>query len=364
MLDSLSLGRGTLLLPAFLPDATLGVVRTLDSEDVEACGIDAVVMNVFHLMQRPGSSTIRALGGLHEMFGWQRPIMTDSGGFQAYSLIRENARYGALTDRGIIFRPEGSRRKINLTPEKSIQLQMAYGADIVVCLDDCTSADAPYEVQHEAVRRTIAWAKRCREAYDQRLASTGQGDAERPLILGVVQGGNEPDLRRECAEALLEIGFDGFGLGGWPLDTEGDLLADIIAYLREQIPREYPMHALGVGHPQHVVTCWKMGYEMFDSSMPTRDARHGRLLVMDDAGSGPPEGDWFSYLYIRDEQHVKDGRPVSETCDCLTCRRYSRAFLHHLYSIKDGLYNRLATMHNLRFMARLMERLRGDGDGR
>jgi queuine tRNA-ribosyltransferase len=359
--DVLRLAHGDLPLPAFMPDATLGVVRTLDAADVEACGVDAVVMNVFHLMQRPGSSTIRALGGLHEMFGWRRPIMTDSGGFQAYSLIRENPRYGAITDRGILYRPEGSQRRVNLTPEKSVQLQMAYGADVVVCLDDCTSAEAPYAVQREAVERTVAWARRCREAYDQRLRATGPGEGERPLLFGVVQGGNEPDLRRACAEALLELGFDGYGLGGWPLDAEGNLLADIIGYLREQIPPEFPMHALGVGHPQHVVDCYRMGYPMFDSSMPTRDARHGRLLVMHEE-RGPLVGDWFSYLYVRDEHLVKDGRPVSETCDCLVCRRYSRAYLRHLYAIKDGLYNRLATIHNLRFMMRLMERLR-EGDG-
>ncbi len=355
--SALALRSGALHLPAFLPDATHGVIRTLDALDVESCGVQAVVMNVFHLMQRPGSTTIRALGGLHAMFGWQGPIMTDSGGFQAYSLIRQNARYGTMSDRGLIFRPDGSRRKINLTPEKSIELQMAYGADIVVCLDDCTHAEAPLSEQRLSVQRTIVWARRCREAYDRRLEATGLSQDQRPLILGVVQGGNEQALRRECAEALLEIGFDGYGLGGFPLDAQGNLLTDIIGYLRGLIPPEFPMHGLGVGHPQYVLDCYRMGYAMFDSSLPTRDARRGRLLVFREA-TPSFRGDWCAYLYINDERHVKSRLPIDEGCDCYTCQRYSRGMLQHLFRVKDGLFYRLATIHNLRFMARMMAMLR------
>ena len=159
----LALPHGRVELPAFLPDATHGSVRTVDSQDLEGAGVQALEMNVFHLMQRPGSSTIKSLGGLHRAFSWHSPILTDSGGFQAYSLIRQNPRLGSLSDRGIVFRPEGSARKLILTPEKSIQLQMSYGGDIVVCLDDCTHADAPYETQREAVERTVRWARRCRD---------------------------------------------------------------------------------------------------------------------------------------------------------------------------------------------------------
>ena len=358
---TLALPRGRVDLPAFLPDATHGLVRTVDSQDLEGVGVQAVEMNVFHLMQRPGSSTIKSLGGLHRAFAWDHPILTDSGGFQAYSLIRQNPRLGSLTDRGLVFRPEGSSRKIILTPEKSVQLQMSYGADVVVCLDDCTHADAPYETQREAVRRTIRWARRCRETFDALQASRGNGDS-RPLILGVIQGGNERDLRLECTEALLEIGFDGYGLGGWPLDSEGNLLVGVIAYMRQLVPPAYPMHALGVGHPEHVLACAKIGYAIFDSSMPTRDARHGRLTVMEgkDDAPNPFDGDWWHYVYIQDERHVRDGRPLSGTCDCHACRHYSRGFLHHLFKLGDGLYYRLATIHNLRFMTRLMARIRAE----
>ncbi|HHX42669.1 MAG TPA: tRNA guanosine(34) transglycosylase Tgt [Chloroflexi bacterium] len=359
---SLVLPHGRVAVPAFLPDATYGTVRTVDSQDLEGAGVQAVEMNVFHLMQRPGSTVIRSLGGLHRAFSWERPILTDSGGFQAYSLIRQNPRRGSITDRGIVFRPEGTARKVILTPEKSIQLQMSYGGDVVVCLDDCTHADAPYETQQEAVRRTILWARRCRETFDALMANRAE-DGPRPLILGVIQGGNERDLRRQCAEALLEIGFDGYGLGGWPLDSAGNLLTDIIGFIRELVPAEYPMHALGVGHPDHVLTCARMGYTTFDSSLPTRDARRGRLAIMKAEGDAqvPLGTDWWQYLYIQDERHRRDGRPLSESCDCHTCRHYSRAYLHHLFRVEDGLYDRLATIHNLRFMTRLMARIRAEG---
>ena len=164
---TLHLPHGQLKLPNFLPDATLGVVRSVDSVDLEQCGVEAVVMNTFHLMQRPGSSTITALGGLHQMSGWPRPIITDSGGFQAYSLIRQNSKFGQMNDKGITFQPEGSDRKFHLTPEKSIQLQLSYGADIAVCLDDCTHVDDSLETQQESVKRTIGWARRCKSEFER-----------------------------------------------------------------------------------------------------------------------------------------------------------------------------------------------------
>jgi queuine tRNA-ribosyltransferase len=356
--SSLSLPSGSVQLPAFLPDATRGVVRALDTLDVVQCQIQALQMNVFHLMQRPGSSVIKASGGLHRLFGWDRPIVTDSGGFQVYSLIRQNAGYGQLTEQGMIFRPDG-RRRINLTPEKSIQLQVAYGADVVVCLDDCTDPEEPFGVQREAVTRTIKWAGRCKREFVHQLEQRRLLPDKSPLLLAVIQGGGNRELRKECAEALLEMGFDAYGLGGWPLDTEGHLLLDVIAYIRELVPTQWPMHALGIGQPANVVACAKLGYSLFDSTMPTRDARHGRLYVFDQdpTGSALTEN-WYSYLYIQDVKHIRSDEPLSRYCDCLCCARYSRAYLYHLLRIRDPLFYRLATMHNLRFMTQLMERLR------
>jgi queuine tRNA-ribosyltransferase len=343
-------------------------VRGTDAADLHAAGVRALVMNVFHLMQKPGSSTISALGGLHRMSGWDGPIVTDSGGFQAYSLIRQNPRAGSLSDQGIRFQPEGADRPIQLTPEKSIQLQMAYGADILVCLDDCTHIDDPPAEQQISVVRTIKWARRCKEEFERLLAQQRSHRAKaqpsaRPLLFAVVQGGGSEQLRRECAEALLEIGFDGYGYGGWPLDAHGKLLHEMLGYTRSLIPRAFPMHALGVGHPDSVVTCHKLGYQMFDSALPTRDARSGRLYAFtnDPAGANfRPRGNWWEYLYVEDKKYIKADRPISAFCDCHTCQRYTLGYMHHLHKINDTLYFRLATIHNLRFMMQLMDAIRSE----
>ncbi|MEN8241773.1 MAG: tRNA guanosine(34) transglycosylase Tgt [Chloroflexota bacterium] len=353
----LILPHGRIRFPVFLPDATRAVVRGVDAHGLERVETQALVMNTFHLMLKPGSATVQSLGGLHKMSGWQRPIITDSGGFQAYSLIRENAKNGSLSDRGIIFRTQGARRKYQLTPEKTIQLQLNFGADVVICLDDCTHAESDLAVQQQAVRRTISWAKRCRVEFDRRVEEKGIGEAERPRLFGVVQGGADKALRRQCAEALLEIGFDGYGYGGWPLDSSGKLLEEMVGYVRELIPAQYPLHALGVGHPENVAACYGLGYQMFDSALPTRDARRGRLYTFtEDRGLA---GKWFKFLYIQDEEHIRADLPLSPHCDCPTCQRYSRGYLHHLFKLNDHLFFQLATLHNLRFMRQLENRMRG-----
>ena len=355
----LDLPNGQLAVPTFLPDATQGVVRSLDASDLRACGIDAVQTNVFHLMQKPGSAVIKALGGLHRMLGWSGPIVTDSGGFQVYSLIHENLKFGTLTERGMLFHPEGSKRRFLLTPEKSVQLQVDYGSDLVICLDDCTHVDAPREVHEASVARTLAWARRGKSEFERQMQQRRIPAETRPKLFAVVQGGGHRDLRERCAQGLLGMGFDGFGLGGWPLDAQGKLLFDIIAYTRHLVPSSFPMHALGVGQPDSVVACARLGYDLFDSTMPTRDARHGRLYVLDADGEDDRlEGAWYSYLYIGDDKHIRARGPLGPHCDCLCCAHYSRAYLHHLYKLKDSLYFRLATLHNLRFMVRLMARLR------
>ena len=359
--SALKLAHGTLQTPVFLPDATFGYVRSVSPQDLLACSVDAVVMNTFHLMQKPGSSTVQSLGGLHKMSGWQHPIITDSGGFQAYSLIRQNASFGSISEKGLAFQPEGASRKFQLTPEKSIQLQVSFGSDIVICLDDCTHVDSPDEQQSLSVSRTVNWAKRSRIEFDRLLDEKGVNMEDRPRLFAVIQGGGSKDLRKQCAERLLEIGFDGYGYGGWPLDGQGNLLEDMLVYTRQLVPDTCTLHALGVGHPYNVYACARMGYTLFDSAMPTRDARHGRLYIYTE----PPDtlqlglqNKWMKYYYVNDDKHIKDSKPVSEYCDCPTCRQFSRGYLRHLYKQNDSLYLRLATMHNLRFMTQLTERLR------
>ncbi len=355
---NLQIREKNLTLPVFLPDATLGYVRAVDSQDLETVGITALVMNTFHLMQKPGSSTIQAYKGLHQYACWPGVIITDSGGFQAYSLIHQSDQFGSLTDKGIVFRPEGKDRKFILSPEKSIQLQFTYDSDVVICLDDCTHVDAPRDEQELSVERTLDWAKRCKIEYQHQMDLRQIDDAHQPLIFGVIQGGGFPDLRRKCAEGLLEIGFDGFGYGGWPLDGKGNLLSEIVGLTRELVPDEFPMHALGIGHPLNLVETYRLGYDIFDCALPTRDARHGRLMRFTVPSEEPLDGKaWLEYVYMQDKKYIKDTRPVSAFCDCPVCTHYSLGYLHHLFKTGDWLFYRLATLHNLRFMTQLTERL-------
>ncbi len=356
---TICLPHGVLECPVFLPDGTQGVVRALDCRDLEECHVQGIQTNVFYLMQQPGSTTIAAFGGLHRMIGWPHPLTTDSGGFQIYSLIRQNPKLGSIVEGGATFHPPNLSRKIKLTPEKSIRLQFAYGSDVLFCLDDCTHVDDPEEVQQASVDRTIKWARRCKEEFTRLVDEKARPSPERPLLFAVIQGGGSQGLRKQCADELLEIGFDGFGYGGWPLDSQGNLLSDIIAYTRELVPSEFPMHALGIGHPASIIECTRMGYSLFDSTMPTRDARHARLYAFQqDLASSKLGDDWFSFVHIDDQRYIKDPDPISPYCDCLCCTRYSRGYLHHLSRTDRSLYERLATIHNLRFMTQLMAHLR------
>ena len=359
----LNLLHAQLALPQYLPDATFGQVRGLSAEATAACGIEAVVMNTFHLMQKPGASTVKSLGGLHKMTGWEKAIFTDSGGFQAYSLIRQDARFGQFTENGLAFKTPDGDRKYQLTPEKCIQLQLGFDSDLLFCLDDCTHIDDDQSQQETSVERTIRWAKRCRVEFDRLLDEKRTPPELRPKLFGVVQGGNSPELRQRCADALLEIGFDGFGYGGWPLDSQSQLVEEMIFLLRDLIPEQYPLHALGIGHPPYVARCAVRGYGLFDSAMPTRDARHGRLYRFShipDPAVLALNDDWFEYVYAHDKRHIKSSQPVEAGCDCPLCSKYSLGYLRHLFKLNDNLYLQLATQHNLRFMSRLMDLMRPD----
>jgi queuine tRNA-ribosyltransferase len=350
----LNTGHGTVQLPAFFPDATRAVVRTVDAQDLQQCGIQGLVVNAFHLASTPGAGLIKSQGGVHAFMGWDAPILADSGGFQAMSMIRENARYGTISDAGIHYRNPDSKRRLKLTPEKCVQIQFDLGADVMMCLDDCPSPDATHDEVAEAVRRTVAWARRCKDEFERQADVRRMEGHERPLLYGIIQGGYDPEMRRRCAEELWPIGFDGYGFGGWPLDEGGRLAEETLAHTASLMPDRQVKYALGVGSPQNLVRCWQMGYRLFDCVLPTRDARHQRLYCED-----PEQGPYaHTFLYMQDDVHKRDRRPVSEVCDCACCAHYSRSYLHHLFQIGDALAQRLATLHNLRFYARLMERLR------
>lgn len=348
--------------PVFLPDATYGVVKSIDSHDLRTCGIVAIVMNTYHLMTKPGSTTIKSLGGLHRMANWDGMIITDSGGFQAYSLIHNNPKSGSINENGLIFHQPGNNKRILLTPEKSIQLQLNYGSNIIYCLDDCTHPDAPFSEQEESVKRTINWARKCKKEFEKITSEKKMVYNQRPRIFAVIQGGRSFELRKLCSEKLQEIGFDGYGYGGWPIDSKGGLLSELLEYVRKSIKQPVPLHALGIGHPENLIKANQLGWHLFDSALPTRDARRGRLYAMQPYYPSTllNKMDWFEFIYIMDEKNIKSSKPIYPGCECYTCTNYATGYLHHLYKLDDPLYFRLATIHNLTFMSNLCNISRND----
>ena len=359
MTDPLVTQRGTLPVPTFLPDATRAGVRGVSSDDLRRIGIEGVVVNAFHLLRRPGARVVQAAGGIHRFMDWDGPILSDSGGFQVWSLIRQDPNRGVIRDNEVIFREPSTGEKWTLTPERVIRLQFQLGSDIVVCLDDPNDLDASENEHERSVERTLRWARRSREEFDRQVAQR-RGRA-RPRIFGVVQGGGVERLRRACATELAAIGFDGYGFGGWPLDADGSLLTDPLRWVAESLPGDAPKHALGIGRPDHVVGAFALGYSLFDCALPTRDARHGRLYAFRPGWQDrrPSPGDHFyRAVRIHDPGYRVDHGPVEEGCDCPLCSRHTAAYLHHLFKVGDLSAERLATLHNLRFYVRLFALLR------
>jgi queuine tRNA-ribosyltransferase len=359
MAEPLATRRGDIPVPSFLPDATRAGVRATTSEDVRGVGIGAVVVNTFHLLRRPGVKLVQQAGGIHRFMAWDGPILSDSGGFQAWSLIRQDPAHGLIRANEIVFREPTTGERWTLTPERVVQLQFQLGSDVIVCLDDPTSASDSDDEQERSVERTVRWARRSREEFD-RLASQLRGDRSAPRIFGVVQGGGLERLRRECAAALVGIGFDGYGFGGWPVEPDGSLLSEPMRWVVDALPADAPKHALGIGRPDHVVTAFELGYSIFDSALPTRDARHGRLYAFrPDAAERPTSAaPFYDAIRIMDPAYRAEHLPIEDGCDCPACSRHTRAYVHHLFKVRDASAERLATLHNLRFYARLMERLR------
>ncbi|MEZ3426015.1 MAG: tRNA guanosine(34) transglycosylase Tgt [Lachnospiraceae bacterium] len=349
----LATNHGIVMLPAFFPDGTYGVVRCIDSHDLTKCKIPGVVMNSYHLLTKPGIRAIKSLNGLHNFANWNNPILTDSGGFQVFSLIRENPKNGEIRKNEIIFRPNGNGKKNILNPEKCIQSQFTYGSDIMMCLDYCTHPDDSYETNVFSVEVTINWAKRCKAEYENQLRIRKISEQKRPLLFAIIQGGSYPELRRKCAEELIKIGFDGFGFGGFPVESNGNLSEDILKLTAELMPDDKPKYAMGLGKPEGIIKCINWGYNLFDCVIPTREARHNRLYVYNNEDTFD-----YHYYHILDDEHINETEAISDYCDCYTCRNYSRAYLYHLYKVGDSLGYRLATIHNLRFYSMLMERIK------
>jgi queuine tRNA-ribosyltransferase len=345
---------GKLPLPVFFPDATRGVIRSLDTSDIEATGTQGILVNTFHLWQELGTGMLEKFGGIKGFMNWKGAVISDSGGFQVMSVIKSGQIKGRITDEGAVFYPVKNRKKI-LTPEKSIQFQMEMGSDMVIVLDDFTDPKSSYKDAKISVERTIQWAVRSKKEFEKITKK------KRPYILGVVQGGKYQDLREHCAKELSKIGFDGLGYGGWPIDEGGKFDYESARVIAENSPKDYFLYGLGVGKPEDIVGCSKLGFNIFDCVLPTRDARHGRLYVYNFNSIDEIDlnvKDFYSFFTPNKDRYRNDNSRVSTACDCLLCTRYSRAYLAHLFKIGDFTAGRLATIHNLRFYFILMEKLR------
>jgi queuine tRNA-ribosyltransferase len=336
---------GKLLLPAFFPDATYGKIRAIEMADLKKTGTQGLVVNSYHLFKKDEVSRIKKKGGIHNYIGFQKPIISDSGGFQIMSLIHKNSFLGKITERGAIFTDEG--KKIYLTPEKCIQIQLDLGSDIVMCLDECTKPGLQEDKQLKSVERTVRWAKRCKVHFNKLTKNS----KKRPLIFAIIQGGKSKKLRKKCAEELLKIGFDGYSFGGWPSEN-GKLLNSILKYTAELIPDKFPKYAMGVGKPQDIVECVKLGYTLFDCVIPTREARHKRLYIFTKNPSKNLENS-FSFLKIN-LKSKKSKKKISNFCGCEMCRDYNRSEIFQMFKDNSPKARRLATLHNLTFYKSLL----------
>jgi len=351
----IGLPHGFLRGPFFMPDATRAVVKNLGISDLEMLGMPAMVVNTLHLYLQPGVEPLGAAGGVNEFMKFDKPLLSDSGGFQVFSLIhnsRGSKPMGKITDDGAIFKSPLDGSKHELTPEKSIQIQFDLGTDMMVVLDDCPSNDSDEEEIKKAVDRSISWAKRCRVEFDRQVKRRKLNDETRPILFGVVQGGMIKEERRRCSEALIEIGFDGLGFGARPVDAQGNFLEEILQYTADLIPDDYIKFALGVGTPEDILRCYEMGWDMFDCVIPTREGRHGRLFQF-----SKKSFDFYKTINIMNSGFKEDFSPINKDSAILELREYSKSYLHHLFKVRDPLSLRLASLNNLEFYLGLMKKI-------
>lgn len=341
-------------LPVFFPDATRGLIKSLDTTDIENTDTNGILVNTYHLYKDLGIDYIKKRGGIKKFMNWKGFVISDSGGFQVGSLIKMNPSAGYVTNKGVIFKPVGEKRVV-LTPEKSIRFQINLGSDMVVALDDFTDPKATYEEAKESVERTIKWAKLSKQEFDLACKQKKLTNKNRPLILGVVQGGFYQDLRKYCCEELIKIGFDGFGYGGWPIKEDKTFDLESAITIAENAPENYLLYGLGVGMPQEIIALVDMGYSIFDCVLPTRDGRHGRAYIFKNKDLD------YEFVDLTKGKMMDDDNKLSETCSCLVCKRYTRSYIAHLFKVGDFTAGRLLTIHNLKFYSDLMKKLRTRG---
>lgn len=324
--------RGEVDTPAFMPVGTFGALRGIMPTEARQLGFDMILGNTFHLWLQPGAEIIRRFGGLHGFGGWDGALLTDSGGYQIFSL-RERCR---ISEQGALFRSPRDGSKQLLTPEVSMQMQRDLNSDIVMVLDQCIDARADEDSARAAMELSYRWAMRCREAH------TGNDNA----LFGIVQGGAHKHLREQSARQLCHIGFDGYAIGGLAVGESKEVMRAVVADTAECLPPDAPRYLMGVGTPLDIADAVERGVDMFDCVLPTRNGRNGQMFCAD------------GVLKLRNAKCRGSEQPPDESCDCVVCRRFSRAYLHHLFAVGDALGGRLASLHNLAFYRRLMTKLR------
>lgn len=324
--------RGVIQTPAFMPVGTYGTVKSMTPEELVDIGAEIILGNTFHLMLRPGMEVIKQFGGLHEFMHWHKPILTDSGGFQVFSLAESRK----ITEEGAHFKSPIDGSKVFLGPEEAIQIQHDLNSDIVMIFDECTPYPATEKEAAESMRLSLRWAKRSKEAHAK----------NENALFGIVQGGMYADLREESLNGLKEIGFDGYAIGGLSVGEPVELMMEVLDNIMPGMPEDKPRYLMGVGTPENLVESVRRGIDMFDCVMPTRNARNGHLFTE------------YGDVRIRNAKYRNDNSPIDENCDCYTCRNYSRAYLHHLDKTNEILGARLNTIHNLYYYQYLMKGLR------
>ena len=325
--------RGDIRTPAFMPVGTAATVKAMMPESVRATGADILLGNTYHLMLRPTAERIDRLGGLHKFMNWERPILTDSGGFQVMSL----ADLRKLTEEGVTFKSHIDGSKHSLTPERSMEIQKLLGSDIVMCFDECPALPADRDRIAESMRLSMRWAQRSRDAF---------GDRPGHALFGIQQGGLEQDFREESAEALKEIGFDGYAVGGLAVGEGQEAMFGCLDYAPDMLPVDKPRYLMGVGKPSDIVGAVKRGIDMMDCVLPSRSGRTGQLFTR------------RGVVNIKNARHADDPRPLDEACTCPACQNYSRAYLHHVFRSNEMISGMLLTWHNLHYFQQIMQEMR------
>lgn len=324
---------GVIETPIFMPVGTQATVKTMTPEELKEIGAQIILSNTYHLYMRPGEKLVEKAGGLHSFMNWDRPILTDSGGFQVFSL----SKLRDITEEGVTFRSHIDGSKHFISPEKAIEIENALGADIIMAFDECLPYPCDYDYAKNSLYRTIRWAERCLKAHK---------NTEKQALFGIIQGGMYKDLREESVREMIKLDFPGYAVGGLSIGEPKDIMYQVMDWTVHLLPEDKPRYLMGVGSPDALLEGVIRGVDMFDCVLPTRIARNGTVFTSK------------GKLVVRNAEYAEDFRPLDEECDCYACRNYSRAYIRHLFKAKEILGARLTTIHNLRFLLKLMENVR------